>query len=238
MRNLILILLSLLFTQSVYSQIIVQTIYPEHVLGGMDCKPEVSGDFSYIKKQWSFNPPRISSKEMADGSLIFTGPPGKYTIRCKLIVGVKTEEGILIKDPDKQISEYVTEFQIMGKEEPEPEPGPDPQPDDNDVKPPVVIEGAWVILVEETEDRSKYIDWLLIQQDASLWQSLSDRGIKWRWYDDDSADAAKYKKDADKTGLPSILVYDKSGNLIGHKKATDIKSKDDFNKFIKESTGK
>lgn len=240
MRSILLILAYIALSSQSYGQIVVQTVYPEHVLGEMDCKPEAQGDFSYIKKQWSFTPPRISSKEMADGSLVFTGPPGKYTIRCKLIVGQKTDDGILIKDPDKQISEFVTELTILGNVQPEPSPNPQPNPNPTpEPQPvPVVVDGAWVILVEETEDRQKYVDWLLIQQNASLWQGINDRGFKWRWYDDDSQDASKYKKDADKIGYPALLVYDKSGNLIGQKKAADIKSVDEFNSFIKQSTGK
>jgi hypothetical protein len=241
MKKLIAILLLLLATPA-WSQIVVQSVYPEHVLGEMDCEPEVEGEFSYINKQWSFTPAKISSKQQADGSLVFTGPPGKYTIRCKLVVGQKTDEGILIKDPDKQIREYMTELTIMGKVQPDPTPFPDPIPDPSPnpdpVPPPVTIDGAWIILVEESEDRGKNIDWLLVQQNTAVWQSLNDKGFKWRWYDDDSADASRYLKDVESVGVPALLVYDKSGNLLGRKKASEIKSRDDFNKFIKETTGK
>lgn len=239
MKQLLAVLL-LFITTPCWSQIMVQSVYPEHVLGEMDCKSEVEGEFSYINKQWSFSPARISSKQQADGSLVFTGPPGKYTIRCKLIVGQKTDEGVLIKDPDKQIREYLTELTIMGKVQPEPTPNPDPEPspNPNPVPPPVTIDGAWVILVEETEDRVNNVEWLTVQQNTSVWQSLNDKGFKWRWYDDDSVDANRYLKDVQTTGTPALLVYDKSGNLLGQKKASEIKNRDDFNKFIKETTGK
>lgn len=236
MKQLLLLILFLL-PSTTWSQIMVQTVYPEHVLGEMDCKPETEGEFSYISKQWFFSPAKISSKQQSDGSLVFTGPPGKYSIRCKLIVGQKTEQGVLIKDPDKQIKEYETELTIVGQIKPDPQPQPDPSP--NPVPPnPVNAEGAWVILVEETEDRGKNIDWLLVQQNTSVWQSLVDKGFKWRWYDKDSSDASKYTKDAESVGIPALLVYDKLGNSLGKKKASEIKNRDDFNKFIKESTGK
>jgi hypothetical protein len=248
MKNIITLLLVLLFAATGYSQIVVQSVYPEHVLGEMDCKPEVEGEFTYINKQWMFAPARISSKQQPDGSLIFTGPPGKYTIRCKLIVGTKTDDGILIKDPERQIREYVTDITIMGDSNPDPipdpEPTPDPKPDPKPeptpepTPPPVVVDNAWVILIEETEERGKNIDWLMIQQNLSLWQGINNRGYKWRWYDDDSPDAAKYLKDADKVGIPALLVYDRSGNLLSQKRATEIKSADEFNNFIKKATGK
>lgn len=244
MKNILAVLLAILFATTGFSQISVQSVYPEHVLGELDCKPEVEGEFTYVNKQWSFSPPKISSKQLPDGSLVFTGPPGKYTIRCKLIVGEKTEAGILIKDPERQIREYVTDVTIMGDSKPEPidddeeEKEPEPIDDGEDEAPPTVVESAWVILIEETEDRSKHIDWLLIQQNQSLWQGINNRGYKWRWYDDDSADAAKYLKDSDKVGLPALLIYDKSGNLLGQKNAAEIKTADEFNAFIKKATGK
>jgi hypothetical protein len=62
--------------------------------------------------------------------------------------------------------------------------------------------------------------------------------MKWRWYDYDSNDALMYRKDADKAGLPALLIYDKSGNLLGKEDGDNIKNKEQFNELIKRSTGK
>jgi hypothetical protein len=171
--------------------------------------------------------------------MVVTAAPGKYTATCKLIVGEKTDAGVLIKNPDTDIVEFTHSFTILDSDN---KPAPVPPDEDKDKPvpptPPVVVEGAWVILVEQTQDRLNHQDWLLIQQNTSLWESLSKKGIKWRWYDYDSSDALMYTKDADKAGLPAILIYDKSGNLLSKEDADNIKTKEQFNELIKRSTGK
>lgn len=237
-RFLISILLSMLCVTS-HAQIIGQSVYPEHVNFVLDCKPEGQEQYSYISKKWTFSPPTVSAISLPDNALVVTGAPGKYTATCKLIVGEKTDAGVLIKNPDTDIVEFTHSFTILDSGN-QPKPIP---PDEDEEKPvpptpPVVVEGAWVILVEQTQDRLNHQDWLLIQQNTSLWESLSKKGLKWRWYDYDSSDALMYTKDADKAGLPAILIYDKSGNLLAKEDADNIKTKEQFNELIKRSTGK
>jgi len=89
------------------------------------------------------------------------------------------------------------------KEDTKPEPNPDPEP---------VDDVAWVILVEETADRTPEI--AKIVGDLNWWKSLEQDGIKWRHYDDDSADAEDYRDALRGTDLPAILLLDEDGDVV------------------------
>jgi len=247
-KQLISLFIWLVLCCNMQAQIIGQAVYPEHVNFILDCKPESQEAFTYVSKKWTFNPPNVSAIQLPDSSLVVTAAPGKYTATCKLIVGEKTDNGVLIKDPEKDIVEFKHVFTILESGKPTPpddgdddDTKPPTPPDDDEDKPtppPVTVEGAWVILVEQTEERGQHVDWLLVQQNTVLWDSILQRGMKWRWYDYDSNDALMYRKDADKAGLPALLIYDKSGNLLGKEDGDNIKNKEQFNELIKRSTGK
>lgn len=95
--------------------------------------------------------------------------------------------------------------------------GARPPPDDDkkkDVDPPAPIAAAWVIVVEETMARTPAVAAVL--SDSAYWSGLKAKGISWRFYDKDSADAKakKYDQFAAEVGLPAVLFLDKSGKVL------------------------
>jgi hypothetical protein len=73
--------------------------------------------------------------------------------------------------------------------------------------------GSWVLIVEETADRSKF-PWLAtVIADADFWDGLASQGINWRLYDDDAPEAAAYTPDALAAGLPALLVVSPAGRV-------------------------
>lgn len=90
--------------------------------------------------------------------------------------------------------------------QPPPNPGPNPNP-----QPAPVAKAAWVIVVEETSQRTPQIAAVL--GDLNYWKALPGRGLRWRLYDADSPDArAKgFDKIAAKAGLPCVIFLDKDG---------------------------
>lgn len=74
-----------------------------------------------------------------------------------------------------------------------------------------IEKGSWVLVVEETEDRSKF-PWLAtVQADADFWAGLKSQGINWQFYDVDSDSIVAYKPDALAAGLPALLVVSPVG---------------------------
>lgn len=81
-------------------------------------------------------------------------------------------------------------------------PGPTPDPINPPV--PVVTTEATIIVIEETANRD--FDTASILGDIAFWTSL---GVKFRLYDDDSPDAAKYLNLVKER--PGMIVLDKAG---------------------------
>lgn len=77
---------------------------------------------------------------------------------------------------------------------------------------PVDAEGAWVLIIEETSERSPVV--ARLTGDQEYWQSLESRGLHWRFYDVDSENAASYRDKAKEVGLPALIIVDKDGNPI------------------------
>jgi hypothetical protein len=73
-------------------------------------------------------------------------------------------------------------------------------------------EGAWVLIIEETADRSPVVARLLADQE--YWKSLESRGLRWRPYDVDSPDAEAYRGKATEVGLPALLIVAKDGTPL------------------------
>lgn len=81
---------------------------------------------------------------------------------------------------------------------------PIPQPQPNPPTPIVVTTEATIVVIEETAERS--FDTASVLGDITFWTSL---GVKFRLYDDDSPDAAKYLPLVKER--PGMIVLDKDG---------------------------
>jgi len=76
-------------------------------------------------------------------------------------------------------------------------PGPTPGP---------VVDSAWVIVIEESAQRTPAT--------AEVIRYLPSSGLAFRVYDDDSEDASSYLSAVSGIDLPALLVLDKDGKLI------------------------
>lgn len=87
-----------------------------------------------------------------------------------------------------------------------PDPGPSPGP-----APAPVSAVKWVVVVEETSQRTPAITAVL--GDLNYWRTLTARGLSWRFYDKDSPDAKAKGYDAigAKAGLPCLIFLDAQG---------------------------
>lgn len=102
---------------------------------------------------------------------------------------------------------------------------------------PAKTEGSWVVVIEQTEQRTPEQAKLL--RDLPWWQSLEARGLKWRHYDYDAADAVAYRKQADEVGLPAVAIVGGTGELSGNVLAKfKLPAKDALDAKIKEATGR
>ena len=112
---------------------------------------------------------------------------------------------------------------VVGKAvPPDPDPRPDPKPDP---KPqpdpaPVVTGTVWLIVVEETADRTPELAAVL--NDLAYWQGLRSKDVQFRFYDKDAHDPAakSHLPAATKVGLPALLVVDKSGKVLDGRRLT------------------
>lgn len=85
---------------------------------------------------------------------------------------------------------------------PGPGPDPNPQPDPTPIVDPAQTEGSWIIVVEETKDRTPEI--AVIMKDIKYQDSLKERGLVWRPYDKDSA--PQYTGIVQEVGLPVLII--------------------------------
>lgn len=92
---------------------------------------------------------------------------------------------------------------ILGCELPFPVP-PQPQPGPN---PPFVVADATLIVIEETADRTP--ETATVLGDIGFWSGL---GVRWRFYDQDSADAVVYLSMV--AQRPGLIVLDKAGKKV------------------------
>ena len=104
---------------------------------------------------------------------------------------------------------------------PIPSPIPSPKP------------GSWVVLVEETEDRTS--DVAKLMADGAWMASLESRQLKFRLYDDDQPEAASYVPIANRTGLPAVVVVAPDGAVLGSFKLPA--DRPELDRLIKEATG-
>jgi hypothetical protein len=99
---------------------------------------------------------------------------------------------------------------------------------------PATTDGAWVIVVEETSQRTPAIARVLTNE--SFWSGLKARGLKRRLLDIDNPDAAPYKSKADQHGLPCLLILKASGDVLFEGPLPE--SHDSLEQAVKESTGR
>lgn len=95
-----------------------------------------------------------------------------------------------------------------------------------------VYPDAWVVIIEESSERTK--EAALILQDWNWRQSLEERGINLRVYDDDQKEAEGYRKL--NLPLPAVVFILPDGKVV---KATKMPTtKKDVESLIHEVTGK
>lgn len=100
------------------------------------------------------------------------------------------------------------------------DPGPPPVPPAPDPKPkpdpaPVPAGPLWLIVVEETSDRTP--ETAAVLGDSGYWLGLRAKGHKFRFYDKDSADATGkgYAKAVGDVALPALLILGADGAVVG-----------------------
>ena len=87
-------------------------------------------------------------------------------------------------------------------------PGPQPQPDTAKLP-----KGSFLVVVEATEDRSKFPYLASLQKDVSFWRGLTAKGYFSAFLDSEEAEAKKYQKDWEKVGLPCFLGITPDGDV-------------------------
>ncbi len=71
---------------------------------------------------------------------------------------------------------------------------------------------SWVIVVEQTEDRSPVV--ARLQSDTNWWENLESRRLHWRFYDADSPDAEQYAERVKESGTPALLIVATDGTVL------------------------
>ena len=136
------------------------------------------------------------TKTFAGKYLAFVEAVGKGDVEIIIVpVGAKGEGECLRQ-----------KLRVNGGLAPQPPPNPNPQP-----RPAPVSKAAWVVVVEETSQRTPQIAAVL--GDLNYWKTLPGRGLSWRLYDADSPDAkAKgFDRVGKAAGLPCVIFLDKDG---------------------------
>lgn len=95
---------------------------------------------------------------------------------------------------------------------------------------------AWVVFIEETDERNKHPEMALLYQDWQWRQSLDERGIKVRFYDDDQPEAAGYKKYT--PTLPAVVFIRPNGDVPKIAAVPKTDTKKQIENMIREVTGK
>lgn len=108
---------------------------------------------------------------------------------------------------------------------------------DNDKTAPKLA-NAWVLLIEESSQRTPQVARIL--GNSTYWDSLAARKIKWRLYDKDSPEVKSYTEAAEKVGYPAVLILTTEA---GQTKGTLVAAKpcppttDSLDEFIRKVTG-
>lgn len=95
---------------------------------------------------------------------------------------------------------------------------------------------AWVVFIEETGERDKHPEMAVLFQDWQWRQSLEERKIKVRFYDDDQPEAAGYKKYAPK--MPAVVFIRPNGDVVKIAEVPKEDTKKQIENMIREVIGK
>jgi hypothetical protein len=96
---------------------------------------------------------------------------------------------------------------------------------------PVVMGTVWLVVVEETSQRTPELAAVL--GDLAYWQGLRTKDVMFRFYDKDSTDPAlkSHLPDALTVGLPALLTMDRTGKIYDARK---LAGKSDVDAALKE----
>lgn len=79
----------------------------------------------------------------------------------------------------------------------------------------IPAKGSFVFVLEETADRKNYPHVAKLNADLDLWSGLEARGVSLNhFYDIDSKNVASFKADAEKAGLPALMVVSPAGKVV------------------------
>ena len=95
---------------------------------------------------------------------------------------------------------------------------------------------AWLVFIEETGERDKHPEMAVLYQDWVWRQSLDERGIKVRFYDDDQPEATGYKKYT--PTLPALVFIRPNGDVPKIVPVPKEDTKKAVEKLIAEVIGK
>ncbi len=104
---------------------------------------------------------------------------------------------------------------------------------DNTVDPAKTV-GSWVVVVEETSERTPAISKVLTNE--PWWSGLAGRGLKKRLLDKGSPDAKPYAAMVEKHGLPVYMVLNPTGTVLAEGKLPA--TLDELNTAVKKATGR
>ena len=93
--------------------------------------------------------------------------------------------------------------------------------------------GSWVVLVEETAERTS--DVAKFMADGAWFESLKSRQLKFRAYDDDQPEAASYVPVAEAAGIPAVVVVSPEGKVLSS--FAFPAEREALDRRIKEATG-
>lgn len=99
-----------------------------------------------------------------------------------------------------------------------------------------IYDDAWVVFIEETQERDKHPEMSILFQDWVWRQSLEERQIKFRFYDDDQPEAAGYKRYA--PNLPAVVFIRPNGDVVKIAIVPKDDTKKQVEKMIAEVIGK
>jgi len=157
----------------------------------------------------------------------FTAAPGFGPDECLWFPGERADDGsqvflvrpykpgtfrvVLWSEGDKRGAYSTLVLDATGGKDDPPPPVPDPKPKPDPA--PAPAGPLWLIVVEETGERTP--ETAAVLGDAAYWLALRAKGHKFRFYDRDSADAKRlgYVKAAG-DALPALVVLDATGAVV------------------------
>lgn len=136
---------------------------------------------------------------------------GKHVFSIEAVSSGRVELLIIPVGSTKTADVIRKTIDVDAGDGPRPPPDVDPKPDP---KPEPKAAAVWVVIVHETATFSESKNAIL--GNAAYWQSVTDRGHKWRHYDKDAPEAKAngYADRANAVGLPCLLLVDQAGGKV------------------------